>query len=191
MWIKDFTWNTDCTNISTHHLARCIAINQWNFPSLRITCLLILILASFQYLQEPIAVDQSHGRRPCALKMQRKCYIGEALAQRSINLLPRSAEKQQTDQLLYKAAIKTQSQNGKPFFKHSFISQALLSHQQVSLLQMANRVPKCSWVRRQLQKHSLYTSRLKEQKKRPQEGVKLLPFVPFNPERMIVGDKSS
>lgn len=191
MWIKDFTWNTDCTSISTHHLARYIATNQWNFPSLRITCLLILILASFQYLQEPIAGYHKHGRRPCALKMQRKCYIAEAFTQRSINLLSRSAEKQQTDQSLYKVAIKTRSPNGKRFFKHSFISQALLCHQQVSLLQMANRVPERSWVRRQLRKHSLYTPHSKEQKNRAQEGVKRLPFVPFNPERMIVGDKSS
>lgn len=42
MWVKDFTWNTDCTNIHAHCLAKCIVINHWNFSSLRITCLLTI-----------------------------------------------------------------------------------------------------------------------------------------------------
>lgn len=124
MWIKDFTWNTDRTNIHAHHLARCIVINQWNFPSLRITCLLIInnsstfskfvgVRAALWFIPD----YQKHRRRPCELKMERKCYIAEAFTQRSINVLAHSAENQKTDQLLYKTATKTWSQKWKRFLK--------------------------------------------------------------------------
>lgn len=101
MWIKDFTWNTDCTNIHAHHLARCIVINHWNFSTLRVIFLLIInnsskfsIIVRTKAALSFIPGYQKHGR-PCELNMQRKCYVAETFTQRSIIIFMYSAGKLQ------------------------------------------------------------------------------------------------
>lgn len=187
MWIKDSTWNTDLTNIYPHHLARCVVTNQWNFPSLTVTCLLIINNSSkfpkFVGVKAALWFTpgyQNHGRRPCELKMERKCYIAGAFTQ-TINILAHSAEKQHTDQFVLQNRQKNTISN---LFSNT--------HQQVSLPEMAITVVGFFWVRRDNHKNITHTHIIKNTRKAEhRKGLKWLLFVPFNPERMIVGDKSS
>lgn len=101
MWVKDFTWNTDCTNIHAHHLAKCIVINPWNVFSLRTTCLLTInnsskfsIIVRTKAALQFIPGYQKHGRHG-ELDMQRKCYVAETFTQRTIIILMHSAGKLQ------------------------------------------------------------------------------------------------
>lgn len=101
MWVKDFTWNTDCTNIHAHRLAKCIVINHWNFSSLRITCLLTInnsskfsISVRTKAALQFIPGYKKHGRS-CELDTQRKCYTAKTFTQRTIIILMHSAGKLQ------------------------------------------------------------------------------------------------
>lgn len=100
-----------------------------------------------------------HGRRPCELKMQRKCYVAEAFTLSSINILAHAAEKEQTDQFALQNCHKNMISKIETFFQTQKLHQpsAALPPAGVTAGNGNNGGQVLLDQERQPQKHNLYT----------------------------------